>query len=154
MRKSYIVTDLVLIALSAYVCISSCGLKFGLGSLGKPGPGFMPFAAGLVLGLLALTDLLSHLLATNNGRDDQGPWGNVHWGKILFASFLLFAYTATLDKVGFLVGTLFFLIALFRVSGVTSWRVAVLSSIGTSALFYFGFKTGLDCQLPQGILGF
>jgi putative tricarboxylic transport membrane protein len=154
-RKGYIINDIVFMLFSSFICIGSLRLKGGIGSVQEPGPGFMPFVAGMILGLLALLDFISQLRSGKSSpQEEKGVWAGVSWPKIILAVFFLFLYTAVMDRLGFSLSTILYLLAFYRLSGVESWRTNVLASLGTTAIFYVGFKIGLECQLPRGFLGF
>lgn len=155
MRRSYIINDIVFILFSSFICIGSLRFKGGIGTVQEPGPGFMPFLAGMILGLLALIDLISQVRSGESSpKEGKGVWAGISWPKLIPAVFFLFLYTAVMDRLGFSLSTTLYLLAFFRLSGVESWRTNVLASIGTTAIFYVGFKIGLECQLPRGFLGF
>ncbi len=155
MRKSYLVNDIVLILFSCFICIGSLRLKQGIGTFQEPGPGFMPFLGGMILGLLSLVDFIYQWRSREDPEGDgQRVWGSVRWTKLLLAVFFLFLYTALMDRLGFSLSTTLYLLAFYRLSGVESWRTNVFASVGTTAIFYVGFKIGLECQLPRGFLGF
>ncbi|MEW6265428.1 MAG: tripartite tricarboxylate transporter TctB family protein [Thermodesulfobacteriota bacterium] len=155
MRKNYIINDIVFILLSTFICIGSLRLKGGIGMIREPGPGFMPFLAAMILGLLAFVDFISQLRARESSpKEGAGIWAGVSWPKIILAVFSLFFYTAVMDRLGFSLATTLYLMVFYRLSGVESWRTNVLASFVTTAIFYVGFKIGLECQLPRGFLGF
>lgn len=153
MRRTYLVNDLVWMAFASLVCLG--GLKLGFGSFHQPQAGFMPFLSGLLLGVLALVDLLSGVMNRWRAeKTDQEIWANIHWGKLLLTLAALFVYTALFSTLGFVLGTVLLLLFLFRVMEPRTWWVVFISSMVTTALFYIGFKLGLDSQLPRGFLGF
>lgn len=153
MKKTFLINDLVWIGFAAAVCYG--GLKLGFGSFSQPHAGFMPFLTGLVLGLLALADLVSGLI--RQGKTEKGDaeiWAHIHWGKLLLTVAVLFLYTVFFTTVGFLISTIFLLFYLYRVMEPKPWKFVVFASILTTVLFYLGFKVGLESQLPRGLLGF
>ena len=153
MKKSFLINDLVWIAFAAAVCYG--GLRLGFGSFHQPHAGFMPFLSGLVLGLLALIDLVSGTL--NRWKDekkDNEIWAGIHWGKILLTLAFLSVYTAFFTTLGFTLSTILLLLFLFRVMEPKPWWVVLISSVVCTGLFYVGFKIGLESQLPRGFLGF
>ena len=153
MKKSFLITDLAWIGFAGVVCYG--GLRLGFGSFQQPHAGFMPFLSGLVLGLLALIDLVSGLVARwKDEKTDHEIWGNIHWGKILLTLAVLSVYTAFFTTVGFTLSTILLLLFLFRVMEPKPWWVVLVSSVVCTVLFYVGFKIGLDSQLPRGFLGF
>jgi len=153
LKRTYLISDLVWIGFAAIVCWG--GLKLGFGSFHQPLAGFMPFLSGLILGLLALVDLVSGVINHWKGeKPDREIWGNIHWGKLFLTLVLLFIYTAFFTSLGFIVATILLLLFLYRVMEPRPWWVVVTASIVTTGLFYLGFKVGLDSQLPGGFLGF
>lgn len=153
MKKSFLINDLVWIGFAAIVCYG--GLRLGFGSFQQPHAGFMPFLAGLVLGLLAFVDLVSGILNRwKDEKEDMEIWTGVHWGKIILTLAVVFVYTAVFSTVGFTISTLLLLLFLFRVMEPKPWWVVLISSLVCTGLFYVGFKVGLDSQLPRGFLGF
>jgi hypothetical protein len=140
-------------ALALLACVG--GLKLGFGTFHQPQAGFMPFLSGLILGLLALVDLISGLLTQWKGeKEDKEIWSEIGWGKILLTLAVLFIYTALFSVLGFIIGTILLLLFLFRLMEPRSWWIVLSASLVTTGLFYVGFKIGLDSQLPRGLLGF
>jgi len=153
LKRTYLISDLVWIGFAAIVCWG--GLKLGFGTFHQPLAGFMPFLSGLILGLLALVDLVSGAITHWKGeKADNEIWANIHWGKLLLTLALLFIYTAFFNTLGFIIATILLLLFLYRVMEPRPWWMVVIASVVTTGLFYLGFKVGLDSQLPGGFLGF
>ena len=153
MKKTYLFNDLVWMGFAAVVCYG--GLKLGFGSFQQPHAGFMPVLAGMVLGLLALFDLVSGLVSRwKDEKEDREVWADIHWGKILLTLAVLSVYTVLFTTVGFTLSTILLLLFLFRVMEPKPWWVVLISSVVCTVLFYIGFKIGLESQLPRGFLGF
>ena len=75
----------------------------------------MPFLSGLLLGVLALVDLISGILTQWKGeKEDKEIWSGIGWGKILITLAVLFIYTALFPVLGFIIGTTLLLLFLFR----------------------------------------
>ena len=153
MKKTYLVNDLVWITFAFVVCLG--GLKLGFGSFHAPQAGFMPFLAGLLLGILAIADLVQGFLHKwERDKSDKVIWADIHWGKLLITLTALILYTVLFSTLGFLIGTFFLLLFLYQVMERKSWGVVLIASGVTTGLFYVAFKIGLDSQLPRGFLGF
>ena len=153
MKKTYLVNDLVWITFAFVVCLG--GLKLGFGSFHAPQAGFMPFLAGLLLGILAIVDLVQGFLHKwERDKSDKVIWADIHWGKLLVTLTALILYTVLFSTLGFLIGTFFLLLFLYQVMERKSWGVVLIASGVTTGLFYVAFKIGLDSQLPRGFLGF
>ena len=153
MKKTYLLNDIIWLTLAFFVCLG--GLKLGFGTFHQPLAGFMPFLAGLLLGLLALVDLISGLLKQwHEEKEDKAIWAEINWKKLIVTLAVLFLYTAIFSFLGFMVSTLLLLLFLFRVMEPRPWWFVLIASLVATGLFYLGFKIGLDSQLPRGILGF
>lgn len=152
MKKTFLINDLAWMGVAALVCWG--GLQLGFGSFSQPHAGFMPFLTGMVLGLLALGDLISGLIdGWKKDKRDAEIWADIHWGKLLLTLSFLFLYAVFFTTVGFLVATVPLLFYLFRVMEPKPWKWVVFASVLTTLLFYLGFKVGLETQLPRGLLG-
>ena len=82
MKKTFLINDLVWIGFAVLVCYG--GLKLGFGTFHQPHAGFMPFLAGLLLGVLALADMISGFLGQwKNEKEDEEIWSGISWWKIL-----------------------------------------------------------------------
>jgi hypothetical protein len=153
LKRTFLISNLVWIGFAAIVCWG--GLKLGFGSFHQPQAGFMPFLSGLVLGLLALVDLISGVINHWKGeKADKEIWADIHWGKLLLTLVMLFIYTVFFNTLGFIIATILLLLFLYRVMEPRPWWVVIIASFITTGLFYVGFKIGLDSQLPGGFLGF
>jgi hypothetical protein len=153
MKKTFLINDIFWMTLAFLACLG--GLKLGFGSFHQPQAGFMPFLSGLLLGLLALVDLISGLLTQWRGeKEDKEIWSEISWGKIVMTLAVLFIYTALFSVLGFIIGTILLLFFLFRLMQPKPWWVVLTASLVTTGFFYVGFKMGLDSQLPRGLLGF
>lgn len=153
MKKTFLINDLIWIGIALLVCWG--GLQIGFGSFSQPHAGFMPFLTGLILGLLALGDLIfGQINQWRAEKRDPEIWANIHWGKLLMTMAVLFLYTALFTIVGFLIATILLLFYLYRVMEPKSWKWVVFASVLTTLLFYLGFKIGLESQLPRGLLEF
>jgi len=153
MKKTFLINDIFWMTLAFLTCFG--GLKLGFGSFRQPQAGFMPFLAGLLLGLLALVDLIFGLLTQWRGeKGDKEIWAEISWQKIIMTLAVLFIYTALFSFLGFIIGTILLLLFLFRLMEPKPWWIVLTASLVTTGFFYVGFKMGLDSQLPRGLLGF
>jgi hypothetical protein len=153
LKKTYVINDLIWIILASVVCIG--GLKLGFGSFHEPKAGFMPFLAGLLLGVLALLDLASGFMHRwKEAKEDKEIWSGIAWGKLILTMGLLFVYTFLSPVIGFVLGTILLFLFLFRMMEPRPWWVILLASLATTGLFYLVFQVGLEGQLPRGFLGF
>lgn len=150
MKKTYIIANVFWLVLSVAVCLESWRLD--VGGLHTPGPGFLPFYAAILLGVLALISLIQTLKKTEGPA--TGIWGGVRWFKLVFMLASLFIYVLLLNLLGFVLATFLLLLVLFRVIEPYGWKMVLISSLLTITGTYFFFVVLLESRLPRGLLGF
>jgi len=145
-------SSLAWFAFALYICVETAR-KLPIGTWGDPGPGFWPLGAGLILGGLAALVFLKSLPGKFSG--EKVPWYPLHtWKQIVAVLLALLLYAATMEFLGFLLGTFLLLIFLFRVAEPQRWTVALGASALISLAAYGLFEKWLRTQLPAGIWGF
>ncbi len=150
MSVTHLIANLFWIAFSMAVCIESWHLK--LGTFHKPGPGFFPFYAGALLGVLSLISLTKSL--GEKKKVIPGIWTNVNVSKLALLVAVLFLYPILLNTLGFLLATLLLLLFLFRAAEPYRLRTVLFASLLTVVATYVIFVVLLECQLPKGLLEF
>jgi hypothetical protein len=119
-----------------------------MGSLKRPGPGFLPFGLALILVALALA-LIASQWKKGSGKAPFWPertWLRPFLGVIAFG---LFAFL--IDLIGFLPTTFIFLILWMWIIEGISWGQIATVSIGVTAVLYLIFGYFLEVPLPGGI---
>jgi putative tricarboxylic transport membrane protein len=145
-------SSLILLVFSFLVCVQSYRLPVGIGSWHDPGPGFFPFWAGLIMGILSL---IAYLKVLRTQGEDIGPWySREKWKKVLWILVIITAYAFVLERIGFVVSTFLLLFVLFRVVEKQRWGVAIGGSLVAAVLAFGIFDRWLKLQLPKGFWGF
>ena len=146
MRRSDRLLGWVLLALA------SISLAEGLRTWDKiGGTGFMPVIVGSIFSLLGLGLLV--------GRARPGTDSSVFqihqegWRRVGLTFIAFFLYILTIPWVGYAIGTIVFLTALFNIMGNVRWRNGFFFGIVASASTYVIFKMWLNLPLPAGFLG-
>jgi len=152
MRNTDRSSGLFWLAVGIVIAISS--LKYGLGTLHEPGPGFITFFAGSILALLSLSLFFSSLRDQKDQGGFQSLWVGLKPLKVLYVIILLVAYTFSVKPIGFLISTFLLLFLLFRVKGTYRLKTILLMSLLVTVGSYIVFEIWLKAQLPKGILGF
>jgi hypothetical protein len=147
-RKPDHKSGIFFLLLGLWVCYFSW--KIGLGSPAKPGPGFMPFLAGLLLAFLSFLLVIRVLFSWTAPAWTTG----IHWKNTLWVLAIMAAYGFLLEKIGFVLVTLAFVILLMKVIEPQSWKRALLGGAVSSLASYLLFETFLKSQLPRSFLGF
>ena len=128
--------------------------KVEIGTWTEPGPGFLPFWAGLTLlamGLLLLLKTYPQL--AGSPAPSFFPQSD-SWKRVSTTFLSLIAYNLLLTALGFTLMTFLLLVFLIRFIFPQTWTrtlvVAVLGSIFARLLFI----NFLETQLPKGLFGF
>jgi putative tricarboxylic transport membrane protein len=125
-----------------------------IGTFTEPGPGFLPFWAGLTLTAMSVALLLgSYRKQIAQARPSFFPRSD-SWKRVLATFLSLILYNVLLTPLGFTLTTFLFLLFLVKWIFPQTWRrtllVSILGSLGARLLFIHFLET----QLPKGILGF
>ncbi len=139
------------IVIGITLCIGS--LKVGLGKLDRPGPGFLPFLTGAILGLLGLILTFYRTFLEKQKKTEENVEISIkNFGKNrLYSLIALFIYAFFLEPLGFFVGSFLFLFFLFKILDPRKWFIPILISVITVILSYFLFSVWLRISLPRGV---
>jgi putative tricarboxylic transport membrane protein len=144
----------VLLLFSIYISIES--YRLGLGRWRMPGPGYFPFGAGVLMGIISLGILIKSL-ATYSGRNASlapHPSEPLNWQNIVLTLAGMLAYVICLQWMGFIPGTFLLMTYFVRVIGKRHWPVSLITAVSITVAAYLLFELALDAQLPKGLLEF
>ncbi len=146
------ISSLILLVFSILICVGSYLLPVGIGSWHDPGPGFFPFWAGVIMGILSFA---AYMKALRTHGADIGPWySREKWKKVLLIMVIILGYALVLETVGFVVSTFLLLFTLFKVAEDQGWWLAVGGSVIVAIASFVIFDRWLKLQLPKGLWGF
>jgi len=126
-----------------------------VGTFTEPGPGFLPFWAGLTLVAMSIILFLKSYYS-RKAETVTPPFlpQPDSWKRVSAVFLSLIAYNLILTPLGFTVTTFLFLVFLVKFIFPQTWKrslvVGVLGSIFARLLFI----NFLETQLPRGLLGF
>ena len=146
--------DLVAVAfwLGVGLSFSVWSATYPIGSLYRPGPGFVP----LILGILLI--VLSLVLFKNAKRSrsfQKGTFSSSPGGpkKVVYTALILILAAFLFETIGYLF-TIFLLVAfLMRAVEPQSWRATLLTAFSAASAIYLVFDLLLKQPLPRGPLG-
>jgi len=133
------------------VFVSAMGVRFGLGTLKYPGVGFFPFLVGLILFFLSLGIILVALKEKRGQKANYAEWPFFR-RKVFIILAILFAYSFSLEYLGYILGSFFLMIYLFKVVGAQKWLFSIVTSAIMVAITYYFFGVLLQAQFPKGLL--
>ena len=147
-----IVSSLVSIGLAAIFLVGS--LKYGFGSLSRPGPGLLPFFASVIAiflsGIIFFGSLSKRKESSEKGEKFLPDKGILIRQTVGVLS--LFGYGVALEYLGFAFTTVLFMVVVLRFVGLKkNWAMILGTSLVTTLICYLLFVTLLKSQLPRGI---
>jgi putative tricarboxylic transport membrane protein len=146
------ISSLIFLVFSVLTCVGSYRLPVGIGSWHDPGPGFFPFWAGVIMGILSFA---AYWRALRTKGEDIGPWySREKWKKVLLIMAIISAYALVLETLGFVLSTFLLLFTLFKLTENQGWRLSVGGSLVVAAVSFVVFDRWLKLQLPKGFWGF
>lgn len=132
----------------------TASLRLGIGALRSPGPGFIPFWAGIGLAFFSCILLGSNLIAKTQAMpNDNRAKAATRRNRLLVVIAALTLYCLTLEKLGYLLATFGLMIVLFRLGKMRSWTM-IMGALAVSLSSYGLFALLLGTPLPRGIFRF
>jgi putative tricarboxylic transport membrane protein len=151
-RKRDLASSVASLIVAAVFCAGA--VHYGLTRRGVPGPGFLPFFAGLGLVLLALIQLISRLWDGDREERKDQPLSffpeRGSWKRLAMVMGSLVFYVLALEYLGFLVTTFLFVSVLLAIEP-KGWAGVVGTSILATGGSYLIFQLLLKVQLPRGV---
>jgi len=145
------ICGLVLFFISLAICVES--LHVSLGSLSNPGPGFVSFCSGALIGILSAV-LIYSPRRFEESESGQGSKFSMKSWKVLYTVLALSVYGLLLERIGFLILTFLLMIFFLIVIDPQKWwkalMISILASLGFQVVFIFLLKV----DLPTGMFGF
>jgi putative tricarboxylic transport membrane protein len=137
---------------STCICWGSALLPYG--NVHDPGPGFLPFWLGIVLGLMSIGLILQSSLKKSGGKMLREVLAEkVRWVKVLSTLIALTLYAVLMDYVGFLIITFLLIAYLIRFIDPQSWKKSLGWALAGSIGAHLIFNVWLQLRLPRGFLG-
>jgi putative tricarboxylic transport membrane protein len=126
----------------------------GLGTLHKPGAGFLFFWVNIVLVIMSLIILIRAWAGEKEEEPQSSIFGGQNVSKIVFVLISLFLYAILMEPVGFILMTLLFFLFILKIIEKKRWFYTVFVSVVVTVISYLIFETWLQSQLPKGLLEF
>jgi len=134
--------------------VSLASHQLGLGSLRRPGPGFLFFWAGIFLGVLSLITLIRAEDDDREGGAVEAIWRGKNIPKVVLVTVSLFLYAVFMEKLGFVPVTVLLFLFLLGWVEKRRWLFTISATLIVTMAAYLIFEILLQSQLPEGILGF
>lgn len=135
------------------ICV--LGLQHDLGSFRAPGPGFVAFLAGILIGGVGAIMIFSKSISMGRAKGAAHGTGQgisaVSRKSLAYTMMLLVAYAILMVPFGYILSTFLVMFGLFFDWEKRNWFWSVFFSITASFVSYLVFEVWLHCQLPRGI---
>ncbi|OGP78787.1 MAG: hypothetical protein A2V86_15540 [Deltaproteobacteria bacterium RBG_16_49_23] len=138
-------TGYILLVIGAVGAWSSTQLK--MGTFRHPGVGFLPFALSIILIALSLALIISRW---KKETPSTPFWSRRSWLRPLLGVVILGLYALVIEKLGFPLTTLIFLLVWMGVIERIHWLKMVSISIGVTLVLYLIFGFFLEVPVPMG----
>ena len=140
--------------LAAGLLFSLYARTVDIGEWSEPGPGFLPFYAGVLMtGMSALLIIKTLLIRQEAVSEAFFP---VHdsWKRVSMVVASLIGYNILLTKGGFILTTFLFIAFLVKCIFPQGWIRSLVTATLSTAAVWVVFIQLLQITFPRGILGF
>jgi hypothetical protein len=119
-----------------------------------PGPGYFPFGAGLIFGVLALCVTVSSIRKSSARGHSKESSERLQWENVALILASMLVYILIFKKAGFVIATFSLVLFFIRVIARERWFHSFLVSVSITIAFHVFFDILLNAQLPMGLLKF
>lgn len=135
------------------ICVQS--IRHQLWSPAGPGSGFIPFLAGMLIGVTGILLFVSERFNDAEQRPVKKFWEDkAAMKKVLFLLGSLCMMAFLMPILGFLPTSIMITILMIRVIEAKKWVTVIIISITSCVSIYSLFSFLLQIKLPKGFLGF
>jgi putative tricarboxylic transport membrane protein len=146
-------SSLFWLCLALIICYES--VRLGPGTFSVPGPGFLPLACGLFLGILSVALYVSTLKVSSGESQIKTIWEQgTDWEKMILTVVSLVVYAFFMEVLGFRLSTFLWMFFICWKVGKTGWKPAMFTALMTVLVACGLFEFGLGLRFPSSILGF
>lgn len=151
-----IASGLFFFLFAVYFATESFG--YGIGTWRMPGPGFFPFGAAILFGMISLYVIARALKAALSEETlpdgDSAPRARINGRIIVQVLAGMLAYTLLLEPLGFVPCTFFLVLFFIRWVAGQRWPSSLAIALSVAVGSQIVFNVFLNAQIPNGILTF
>lgn len=148
MNKYDSLSGLFLMAASIGTCIMAH--RLGLGNIGTPGSGLIPFGIAALLGLMSIGMVLKNLPLVIRAHEKNRLFKGIRWKTLVLVLSTLLGYGIALNTLGFIFCTFLLMMFLLGMVGRKKWWWTLSFSIFITVVAYIIFVVWLSCEFPRG----
>jgi putative tricarboxylic transport membrane protein len=138
--------------LITFISIPLCygSVTLGIGTAINPGPGFIPFFAGLILFLMSIVMIFTSLRKRETTEQQENVILISRGAIIILIALILSGLLV--ERIGFFICTFCISILVLRINGINKWMLILLISFLNCIVIFIFFNLLLQVRLPLGIL--
>jgi putative tricarboxylic transport membrane protein len=151
--KRDLISSFCLLVLGLLMAFQS--LKMAVWSRSGPQEGFFPlFIAVIIIGLSLLIFLKSAILARAEKKETKKKHeeSEVSFFRVFSYFILMLLYGLLIEKVGFLITSILFLILILKYMERQDWWITIVLGSASVIVGYFLFVSFLGVPLPRGLI--
>jgi len=136
------------------LCMLMLSMKLEIGSTSVPAPGFFPFLIAVIIMGISFTIILKAIILKKDKEKKVNNSEKVK-GSILKISYyiiLTILYGITLERIGFLITSIFLIIIILKYVEKMSWKITLLVGFPCVIVSYILFVYFLGVYLPKGLI--
>lgn len=145
------ISGLFFIGVGIFFSLYACFVE--IGPWNEPGPGFLPFWAGITIAVMAAFLLIGSFKGGSPLRPPFFPETG-SWKRVVMTFLALIVYNLLLNPLGFFLTTILFVGFLVRYIFPQSMSRTLVVAIASAIVARLLFINFLETQLPKGFLGF
>ena len=152
--KSDRISGIIIFAIGVAVCVAS--LSYPIGTLQKPGGGFFPLLASVLLLGLSAVFIFQSFTAKEKERFGASSFfpGKEARQRITLGFLALLGYRYLIPLIGFASATAVFIFFLSMFLERYSWKKSIFFSAATALSAYYLFQVVLKISMPVPIVKF
>jgi putative tricarboxylic transport membrane protein len=140
------------------VCFAIESFGYDLGTWRMPGPGFFPFGAAVLFGMISIYVIAKALRPApskeNPAVGDSVSPDRIRVGIIVQIMAGMLAYTLLLNPLGFVPCTFFLVLFFIRAVAGQRWISSLVIALSVAVVSQIVFNVFLNAQIPSGVLTF
>ncbi len=152
MKKGERVFCVICMGLSLWLILES--RQFSFTSKFGPGPGFLPFWLGIVLGVISIFKFADTCRKKNEGEGNEPRLPG--WKSLLRVGLIMMimgGFALVMNSLGFILTVFLFVSALLFVLEGDGVLKSMFYGVMFSAFVFLVFRYWLEIDLPKGLLG-
>lgn len=152
MKKTDRITAIVILVFSALVIFESGKMPQMVEF--APGYGFFPFWLGVIMAVLSILLFVESYRRPAEEDEPQPFPARKAMLAVVAMLVILVVYVATLEILGYVIGTIAAVLAMLILLEREPWKKAAIFAVAFTAGLYVVFHVALGIPVPTNILGF